>query len=58
MSARSNPRPWAWLLLVALGPGCAQLPPVPEAKELSPLAAALPPCPIIRTATCSSPEEC
>ena len=58
MSARPNPRPWAWLLLVALGAGCAQLPPVPEAKELSPQAAALPPCPIIRTATCSTPEEC
>ena len=58
MFERFHPRPGAWLLLIALGAGCAPLPPVPDAKEAPPVVAEPPPCPIIRVASCSTPGEC
>src|SRR5512137_2191095 len=56
MLARPHPRPGAWLLLAALGAGCAVAPPLPEPKDAaSPVAR---PCPIMQAAACDTPGEC
>jgi L,D-transpeptidase ErfK/SrfK len=58
MLARPHPHPGAWLLLAALGAGCAMAPPLPEPKESASPVAAAPPCPIIQAAACDTPGEC
>jgi L,D-transpeptidase ErfK/SrfK len=59
MPASPRIRPGALLLLAALGAGCAQVPPVPEAPVAEPTPPpAPPPCPIIQVAACDSPGAC
>jgi L,D-transpeptidase ErfK/SrfK len=58
MTARSRLPAGAWLLLGALGAGCAIAPPLPEPKEPAPPVVVAPPCPIIQAAACDAPGEC
>src|SRR5512137_288527 len=58
MTARPRPPSGAWLLLGALGAGCAMAPPLPEPKEPAPPVAVSPPCPIVQAAACETPSAC
>src|SRR5512137_1876301 len=58
MTARPRPPSGAWLLLGALGAGCAMAPPLPEPKEPAPPVAVSPPCPIVQSAACETPSAC